>query len=641
MFGRVALLKRRSYDENVDSGAETAESDCSMMSSSDIELVTSRVRQQRQPQLLPMNLHLLANPGDSLLLQHSLDRLLRWLCPSLRIFHVSERASPFRSYTHLCPVAGYPSVAITFFLHEAYGEERILKVLDFFQHPPWQYHHTETCGSQTGGVHISSSSNAMLRPYLLPSRDFYSLGAGMPVWGVRPVHCGGEILRVTLYSGYDNYEDAVRLYETVLQRQAEEQKTGFCWFTLHTEPGLCMQLALKQLSPGVRVEPCSSAVLQFSVEEIGQLVPLLPNPCTPISGSRWQTEDLDGNKVLFQVKTPAQPQRPLTCAFPLTCPSVPPRGVQLRSPAQGPSLSPCSLTTPRHTHRQGLRPRSDPALEKPYGGGVAESQGSGSCCSTPPGSSCYSSQRSSPAPHSTPHHPDSPLRPSITHHPDSPLRPSITHHPDSPLRPSTPHHPDSPLRPSITHHPDSPLRPSITHHPDSPLRPSITHHPDSPLRPSITHHPDSPLRPSITHHPDSPLRSLSHLLLEEDEEEPETNVDTGVSLLSDSAVKILTRSSSVELLMTPHPERPAAVGASAVQGLAKELIECLPRTHKHPQVSSGTWGSAGCTHAARKACSGRTVAARQSPPRGPFIESRTTAELLSAHTHKTDDEFFI
>lgn len=69
-----------------------------------VDLVTRRVRQQQQ--LLHLNLHLLANPGDSLLLQHTLDRLLRWLCPSLRIFHVSERASPYRSYTRLSPVAG-------------------------------------------------------------------------------------------------------------------------------------------------------------------------------------------------------------------------------------------------------------------------------------------------------------------------------------------------------------------------------------------------------------------------------------------------------------------------------------------------------------------------------------------------------
>lgn len=70
------------------------------------ELMTGQTMQQQQQQPHRMNVHLLANPGDSLLLQHTLDHLIRWLYPSLRIFHVSERAFSFRTSARACPMAG-------------------------------------------------------------------------------------------------------------------------------------------------------------------------------------------------------------------------------------------------------------------------------------------------------------------------------------------------------------------------------------------------------------------------------------------------------------------------------------------------------------------------------------------------------
>ncbi|KAG7471077.1 hypothetical protein MATL_G00120590 [Megalops atlanticus] len=515
MLRRAIRIKSGTEDDNADSGAETAESDCSKMSSTSNDLMSVPVREP-----------------------------------------LREPAHRDYSRSHLCPVAGCPSLAVTLFLHEAYGEERILRVLDFLQRPPWQYHHTESCGGRAGGIHITSTtspSNALLRPYLLPSRDFYSLGKGMPVWGVRPVHCGGEMLRVTLYSGYDNFEDAVRLYETILQRQAEEQKTGFCWFTLHTERGLCLQLAIKQLSPGVRVEPCDSAVLQFRAEEIGQLVPLLPNPCTPISATRWQTEDLDGNKILFQVKGQSQLQLSTTSAFSLNCshtPSTPLKRTGAPSLIQ--AVSPCSRKL--HLKDRGLGGTVGERGSESYPAGLKcwvsggcpreESMGSDSCCSTPLSSSCYSSQRSSPA--------------------------------------------------------------------------TLSVHPNE-----ACSRPPSLIDPS-----------LSCFLAEE----PETNVDTGFAVVS-------------------QPERPAAVGASALDSFAEDLCRSLPDASRGLRTRGTPLAYSRDVALASSVCTSRTLRNSAQSPRAGLctdlalqresVEQKPATDYLShtptqggQHTVQ-QDEFFI
>ncbi|XP_069720845.1 protein FAM124B isoform X1 [Phaenicophaeus curvirostris] len=243
----------------------------------------------------PMTLHLLTNSGHSLLLQRTLDRLLEWICPDIQLFLVSERVTPLKYYERYCKRNyGFPGISVLLFLHEDLGEERIFQVHEQFQCPPWHYKCAQIASGQT-------------HPYAPAHQDFYSLDDQMPVWGIRRVHCGPEILRVTLYCSFDNYEDAVKLYEMILQKEVTTQKSNFCVFVLYTTQNVAVQLCLKQLPIGVAAEPKELSALQFKVQEMGQLVPLLPNPCVPISSTRWQTQDYEGNTILLQVQDSSKP----------------------------------------------------------------------------------------------------------------------------------------------------------------------------------------------------------------------------------------------------------------------------------------------------------------------------------------------
>ncbi|XP_066182361.1 protein FAM124B [Sylvia atricapilla] len=238
-----------------------------------------------------MTVHLLTHLGHSFPLQQTLDRLLEWLCLDIRLFLVSERIPP-RKYCerYRKRSCSFPGISVVVFLHEDLGEERIFQVHEQFQRPPWRYQRAQFAHGQSP-------------PYAPCHQDFYGLDEQLPVWGIRRVHCGPEILRVTLYCSFDNYEDAVRLYEMILQREATVQKSTLCVFVLHSTPHVAVQLCLKQLPIGVAAEPRDSSALQFKVQEIGQLVPLLPNPCVPISSTRWQTQDYEGNTILLKVQS--------------------------------------------------------------------------------------------------------------------------------------------------------------------------------------------------------------------------------------------------------------------------------------------------------------------------------------------------
>ncbi|NXG64979.1 F124A protein, partial [Hemiprocne comata] len=237
-----------------------------------------------------VSVHIITDPGESKTLQQAIDKLLAWVHPDLQLFRVSERRVPKKHRKMGKAGVSQPALAIILFLQEEYGEEPILQLHETFQRPPWNYHHTER-------VH------GKFLPYMPCSQDFYTLAPGTPLWAIRPVHYGKEIIRFTIYCRSENFVDILKLYELILKRPVCQKKVDFCVFPIYSNMEIDIQFSLKKLPKGQVPMPTESAVLEFRVKDVGQLVPLLPNPCSPISEGRWQTEDHDGNRILLQVSS--------------------------------------------------------------------------------------------------------------------------------------------------------------------------------------------------------------------------------------------------------------------------------------------------------------------------------------------------
>ncbi|KAK2840104.1 hypothetical protein Q5P01_013844 [Channa striata] len=326
------MEKSSADDDCVDSGAETGGSDYSPLSSTSSELSMGELQ---DPFLV--SVHLIADPGQGKRLQRAADGVLAWVHPELQLFRVSERASGsqrHRSKRHQngSPAAScQPALAVILFLQEAYGgEEQILVLHRTLQRPPWRYHHTEKV-----------SNGRRMLPLTPCSQDFFTLSPGTPLWAVRQVHYGKEIVRFTVYCRYENYVDMVRLYKLLLQRRVAQKKEDFCFFVVYSNPDMEIQLSFKRLPRGQCPSALDSAVMEVRVRDVGALVPLLPHPCSPISEVRWQTEDYDGNKILLQVQ--AAHFRQDSCH--LSSPSLSQHPLRPPSPAAPPPTETAGTTT--------------------------------------------------------------------------------------------------------------------------------------------------------------------------------------------------------------------------------------------------------------------------------------------------------
>ena len=188
-----------------------------------------------------------------------------------------------------------------------------------FGSKPWKFHHRVAvtgklmlCNSNTQDFYsyeISSTPQTRNpgRSTPMPSNARQKLGSSdsggccFPIWGVRKLHYGKQIMRFNLFVSCENWEDQIKLYRLLLRQNEEKVRDDFCYFSIFSKGATALQFSLKKLPKDIKPQPLRSTVLQFQVKNVGQLVPLLPHSCDPISDLRWRTRDHDSNLILLQI----------------------------------------------------------------------------------------------------------------------------------------------------------------------------------------------------------------------------------------------------------------------------------------------------------------------------------------------------
>ncbi|XP_018671261.2 protein FAM124B-like isoform X1 [Ciona intestinalis] len=182
-----------------------------------------------------------------------------------------------------------------------------------FSKKPWRFHHKVAVSGklvcdanvqdyfqyETSNQQRRRGSNGRATPSLTNERTQH---LQLPLWAVRKVHYGKQILRFNIFVSYENWAAQIELYSLVLKVEAQRVRDDFCFFETFSNLTSTVQLGLKRLPVNLKPQRLKSSILQFKVQNVGQLVPLLPHSCEPISELRWRTRDHDSNLILLQIK---------------------------------------------------------------------------------------------------------------------------------------------------------------------------------------------------------------------------------------------------------------------------------------------------------------------------------------------------
>ena len=220
--------------------------------------------------------------------------VIDWIDQDLRVFKVGQRANDNnvnQSFNQPNTLSRMPSVAVMLFLSEEgpLGHERIQAAKRRFEKPPWKFHHSEQV------------CQGKINPYPYNSPDYFYTSEELPLWAIRMVHCGKELLRIVLFTSEESWDDMIQFYKLVIGFEADISRNDFCLFTIHSRGHYDVQFALKKLKPDTCPRNLESVKLQFRVPDVGSLVPLFPNVCKPIADNLWETRDHDGNTITIDV----------------------------------------------------------------------------------------------------------------------------------------------------------------------------------------------------------------------------------------------------------------------------------------------------------------------------------------------------